>query len=191
MNTALILIDFINEIVNEKGKLSSKGYFSFAKENNVFKNISFIIEKARQKNILIIHVKVGFSKNYNEQPKESPLFGKAKEFQALKLNTWATDFYKEIDIKEEDIIIIKHRVSAFYSTSLDLVLKNNNIKSVIIAGVATDLAVSSTVRDAHDRDYKVTIVSDCCIAGNIKDHEGALLSLSKISDIKKSQELFI
>ncbi len=190
MTKALILIDFINEIVHEDGKLASKGYSDFIKKNKVFENISFVIKKARENNILIIHVKVGFSKNYKEQPKLSPLFGKAHEFQALKLSSWATEFHEKIDVNENDIIITKNRVNAFYGTPLDLILKNNKIDSILVAGVATDLAVSSTVRDAHDKDYQVTILTDCCASANIEEHEAALLSLKKIAEVKNSKEMF-
>jgi nicotinamidase-related amidase len=189
MTKALILIDFINEIVHENGKLASKGYSDFVKNNDVFQNLSFVTNKARENNILIIHFKLGFSNNYNEQPKSSPLFGKAHEYQALKLNSWATEFHKQIDVKDNDIILTKHRVSIFYSTPLDLILKNNNINSILIAGVSTDLAVSNAVRDAHDRDYQVTILEDCCAASNKEDHESALLSLKKIASVKNSKEV--
>jgi len=190
MTTALILIDFINEIVHDNGKLASKGYSDFVKENDVFQNLSFAIQKARENNILIVHVKVGFSENYNEQPKSSPLFGKANEFQVLKLNSWATEFHEQIDVKDSDIILTKHRVNAFYGTPLDLILKNNKISSILVAGVATDLAVSNAVRDAHDRDYQVTILEDCCAAANGEDHETALLSLKKVAAVKNSKEVF-
>ena len=190
MATALILIDFIKEIVHENGKLASKGYSDFVKNNDVFQNLSFEIKKARENNILIVHVRVGFSEDYIEQPKSSPLFGKAHEFQALKLNSWATEFHEQIDVNENDIILTKHRVNAFYATPLDLILKNNKIESILVAGVATDLAVSNFVRDAHDRDYNVTILADCCAAANNEDHETALLSLKKLSSVKNSKEAF-
>jgi len=117
------------------------------------------------------------------------LFGKAHEFQALKLNSWATEFHEQIDVKENDIILTKHRVSAFYGTPLDLILKNNKIDTILVAGVATDLAVSNTVRDAHDRDYQITILSDCCAAANNEDHETALASLKKLANVKNSKEV--
>lgn len=189
MATALVLIDFINEIVHENGKLASKGYSDFIKSNNVFQNLSRAVKKARDNNILIVHVRVGFSENYIEQPIASPLFGKAKEFQVLKLNSWATEFHEEIDVKENDVIVTKYRVNAFFGTSLDTILKNNKVDSILVAGVATGLAVSNTVRDAHDRDYNVTILEDCCAAANMDDHKAALLSLKKVAAVKNSNEL--
>lgn len=190
MASALVLIDFINEIVHEDGKLASKGYSDFVKNNNVFQNLSLAIEKARENNFFIVHVRVGFSENYLEQPKSSPLFGKAHEFQALKLNSWATEFHEQIDVDKNDIVVTKHRVNALHATPLNLILRNNEVDSILVAGVATDLAVSSLVRDAHDRDYQVTILEDCCAAANKEDHEAALLSLKKISRIKNSKEAF-
>jgi len=190
MTKALIFIDFINEIVHENWKLAWKGYSDFIKKNNIFQNISFALQQAREKNFLIIHVKLGFSAKYTEQPTTSPLFGKAHEFRALKLHSWGTEFHEQIDVKEDDIVLTKHRVSSFYATSLDLILKNNKIDSIFIAGVATDLAVSSTVRDAHDRDYQTTIISDCCAAANDEDHQSALLSIKKIANVKNSKEMF-
>lgn len=190
MTKALILIDFINEIVHEDGKLAWKGYSDFVKNNNTFQNLSFALQQARENNALIIHVKLGFSEKYTEQPTTSPLFGKAHEFQALKLHSWATEFHEQIDVKEDDSILIKHRVSAFYGTSLDLILRNNKVDEIFMAGVATDLAVSSTVRDAHDRDYQTTIISDCCAAANDEDHQSALFSLKKIANVKSYKEIF-
>src|SRR3989344_5489287 len=131
MATALILIDFINEIVHENGKLASKGYSDFIKNNNVFQNLSFVINKAREKNMLIIHVRIGFSENYKELPQQSPLFGKVKDFQVLKLNSWGTAFHEQVDVHDEDIVITKQRVNAFYGTPLDLILKNNSIDTLL------------------------------------------------------------
>ena len=189
MATALLLIDFINEIVHENGKLSKKGYYKFIKNNNIFQNLHLLTKKAREQKIPIIHVKVGFSSDYKELPINSPLFGKAKEFEALKLGTWATEFHEKVDIKKNDIVIIKHRVSAFYQTQLEEILIANNIDSILIAGVATDLAVASTVREAHDRDYNITIIADCCAAANDEDHKNSLQLLSKIAAVKNCDEL--
>jgi len=190
MTTALILVDFINEIVHEDGKLAKKGYSDFMKDKDIFSKLSKVIANARQQSMIVIHVRVGFSANYREQPKRSPLFGKAHEFEALKLDTWATSFHESIAVKDDDIIITKHRVSAFHATPLDLILRNNDVDAILVAGVATDLAVSNTVREAHDKDYRVTVIADCCAAANDKDHHDALASLAKIAAIQESDELF-
>ena len=45
---------------------------------------------------------------------------------------------------------------------------------ILLAGCATDLAINSTARDAHDRDYIVKVLSSCCIAANNEDHNSSL-----------------
>lgn len=190
MTKALLLIDFINEIVHTDGKLSKKGYSNFIEENNTFRNIQNLLMLARENSLLIIHAGLGFAPDYSNQPKGSPLFGKANEFQALKSGTWATKFHEQITIETTDTILSKTRVSAFFETQLNSILKDNDVSELLIAGVSTDLAVSSAARDAHDRDYQVTILKDCCAAANMEDHRESLKIISKISTVKDLKEVF-
>jgi nicotinamidase-related amidase len=86
-------------------------------------------------------------------------------------------------------IITKNRISSFYNTELDEYLKSKNIKNIYFSGVSTDLAIESAVRDAHDRDYNVYVIEDCCIAATEDDHLNSLKTLSKISQIIKSSTI--
>ncbi len=61
-----------------------------------------------------------------------------------------------------DVVVTKHRASAFAGTDLDLILRSSGIDSIAIAGVATSAMVAATAYDAADRDYRVRVVSDVC-----------------------------
>jgi nicotinamidase-related amidase len=189
MKKALIICDLINEIVHQEGKFVGKGYAEFIRKNNVLSKTNLAIKKARDLGYDIFLVKVGFNKNYDNQPKTSPLFGKAHEFGALKLNTWATEFHEKLDVQQNDTVIIKNRVSPFYKTSLDLFLKERNIHDIYLSGCATDLVISSAVRDAHDRDYNVFVLQDCCAASSLSDHLNSIHTLKKISTILNHNDL--
>ena len=189
MKKALIIMDYINEIVHQNGKLSGKGYSQFVSDHNTFKNINTALAYARKNDIEIIHVRLGFSKDYSDQPKDSPLFGKANEYQALQRGTWATQFHEEIEVINGEKIIEKTRVSPFYKTELEAHLKNQEVREVYLCGVATDLVVQSAARDAHDRDYKVNVLSDCCAAANKEDHNNSLSTLEKIATVGSVDEL--
>lgn len=156
--TALILLDFINEIVDEKGKFAGKGYPAFVKAHGVLDNVNAAIAKAREKNIPIIFVRVGFSPDYREWPETSPLFGAAKKFGALQLGAWATEIHGSINKTDADFLVTKHRVSAFYATALEAILRVLKVDTLLLGGVATDLVVQSTAREAHDRDYRVVVL---------------------------------
>ena len=186
--TALVLLDFINEIVHERGKFAGKGYPASVKDHKVLENVNAAIEKARKKNIPIIFVRVGFSQDYKEWPEHSPLFGAAKKVGALKLGTWATEIHDFVKTTDSDFIVTKHRVSAFYATSLEAILRNLKIDTLLLGGVATDLVVQTTAREAHDRDYKVVVLEDLCAAGSKDDHDSAIKAISKIAIISRSTE---
>jgi nicotinamidase-related amidase len=132
---------------------------------------------------------VGFSADYREQPEQSPLFGPARKNGVFTLGTWATAFHPKAAPLADETVLLKHRVSAFYGTPLDLVLRNTGVRRLLIAGVATDLAVQSAARDAHDRDYVVTVVSDCCASATDRDHEDALRLLSKVAGVETLDSL--
>ncbi len=185
----LILLDFINEVVDEKGKFAGKGYPAFVKAHGVLHNVNATIAKARGKNIPIIFVRVGFSPDYREWPEASLLFGTAKKFGALQIGTWATEVHSSINKVDADFLITKHRVSAFYATSLEAVLRTLKVDTILLGGVATDLVVQSTARDAHDRDYRVVVLEDLCGAGSEEDHASALRTLAKIAIVAKSTEV--
>jgi len=189
MKKAIIICDFINEIINTEGKFKGKGYAAFAEQNNTLANTATALQKARELGFTVIFVKVGFSADYKEQPKNSLLFGKADQFQALKLNTWATEIHEQLEVKDTDNIVIKHRVSPFYSTALEAILRSNNITDLYICGCATDLVVSSVARDSHDRDLNTFVLSDCCAAGSTEDHESALTTIRKIATVGMTSEL--
>ncbi len=61
-----------------------------------------------------------------------------------------------------DVVVTKHRASAFAGTDLDMVLRSSGIDSIVVAGVATSAMVAATVYDAADRDYRVRVASDVC-----------------------------
>jgi nicotinamidase-related amidase len=186
---ALISIDFINEIAHSEGKLSARGYADFLDRHGTLDRIARLLAAARGGGVPVFHVRVGFSPDYREQPEHSPLFGPARKHQVFALGTWATEFHPLAQPAAGETVIVKHRVSAFYGTPLDLILRNLGVGEVLIAGVATDLAVQSASRDAHDRGYRVTIVGDCCASVSDRDHEDALRLLSKVARIASLAEL--
>lgn len=181
--SAVLVIDFINEMIHPDGKLSGKGYAEYCRRHDTVARVSELIQLGRSANARIIFVRVCYSDDYSEHPSNSPLLGGARKFGALLKDTWATEFHDAIKPTVEDVIVEKHRVSAFFGTKLELVLRTLKVESLYVAGVATDLAVQSAVRDAHDRDFGVTVVTDCCAAASDDDHQSSLKPLGKLATV--------
>ena len=183
MTKALLVLDFINDIVHPKWKLAWKWYSDFIKKHDTILKLNNIIEKFRNDKNKIIFVTVWFEKWYINQPKWSPLFGKANDFWVLELWTWWTEILWDIDFQNNDIVVTKNRISSFFETNLNNILKKHNIDEIYLAWCSTDLVVESTARDAHDRDYTVNILKDCCVSINDKDHNCAIKIMDKFANI--------
>ena len=63
--------------------------------------------------------------------------------------------------EDGDLVIEKHRHSAFAGTELDQILRDRGIRTVAVAGVQTHVCVESTLRDASARGYYVVVAGDC------------------------------
>jgi ureidoacrylate peracid hydrolase len=87
------------------------------------------------------------------------------------------DYYAPIGPAEGDLEIVKHRHSGLVATSLDLALRSMGVKTVVLGGVASNLCVEATARDAADYDYYVVVLSDA--SGAVRDelHEASLYTI--------------
>lgn len=181
MKAALLVIDFINEIVHEKGKAPSCA--AFVKAHDTLSKANQAIEIARRHKIPVIFVKVGFGAGYPEVPPASPVFSGAPSKAAFQLGEWGCEFHEELYYKKGDSVVVKHRISPFYATDLEAYLRAGQIDTIFISGVSTNNAVQACARDAHDRDYRVCVLDDTCGAKNEETHASALALMKDFSMI--------
>ena len=186
---ALLCLDFENDIVHPEGKVSGKGYAAYNAEHNTLTTLRKVQDQFRDAGLPVLHVRVGFFPGYAQQPKGSPLMGKAHEFGAFDLDGWGGEFVDEVAPQGEELVISKHRVGSFHATALELTLRTMGVTEVFLVGVATDMVVESTAREAHDRDFAVNVIADCCIAANDEDQQRSLANMKKLASIVTSTEL--
>ncbi|GGY21462.1 cysteine hydrolase family protein [Paludibacterium paludis] len=171
-DTLLLTIDYINDICHADGKIPNCA--EMVARHHVIDKANMAIAHARQLGIPIAHVKVGFQPNYANCPAHSPVFGKAPDYGVLKLGDWGTEFLAGLDVRDEDFVIVKSRIGVFYNTQLETLLRARGISHLVLAGVSTNHAVESAARDAHDRDYRVTVLGDACATASDAVHAATL-----------------
>lgn len=121
------------------------------------------INKARAKNIPIIYIVIGFRKGYPEVNPLSRTFSRIKSTPALKFDTEeALKVHPSVAPLDSNITVVKKRVSAFAGSDLEILLRSMGIQHIVLAGIATSGVVLSTLREAADKDYRITVLSDCC-----------------------------
>lgn len=95
-------------------------------------------------------------------------------------NTEGSEIIDELQPSEEDIFIKKRRYSAFFSTDLDLVLRERNIRKIWVCGILTNICVLHTIADARSLNYEVTLLKDCTEALNDNDYEYAIHHITSV-----------
>lgn len=172
--TALLILDMINDLVHPHGKKAGDGYADQVASRNVLPNAATAIDRARGRGTPVIYVVIGFSPGYADWPADSPLFRAPNDDAKPMLGTWGTRVHDDLCPAAGESVVVKRRVSPFYGTHLDLLLRRGNIKTLLLTGVATDLVVLSAARDAHDRDYRVEVLEDATATRNQVLHDAAM-----------------
>ena len=171
-NAALLVVDVQNDFVADGGFFDRIGADVKTVQKSM-PNLERLVGKAREAGVPVIFVQAIYDPEYLSAPMRERNLRRSVDLPRCLTGSWGADFYSVRPAPGEPVII-KHRYSAILNTGLDALLKSRGIRSLLLAGVATDTCVESTGRDAYFIDYYVTIVSDCCGAASESDHLGAL-----------------
>ncbi len=150
---ALILVDFEKEWTDR-----SSDYF-IGDVSELIKKTNKLIDFCRKNNYKII-----FTTHIEKDSDE-----------AFAKNSENVEIIDEINKQDSDVLIKKNKISPFYKTNLEKEL--NGITKIVICGILTNLCVRSLAQDAYDRDFKITIIKDCCRAFDEETHEFTLKDL--------------
>lgn len=185
--TIFLVMDMMNDLVADNG-FNAQTYGVQVKERGVLENTAAAIAAARQAGARIGYVRVGFSSDYREAPANSPIFSGARKNGIFQLGTWGTEVHAALAPRPEDFDIVKHRVSPFYATSLEPILRANGVERIVMCGVSTNGVVHSGAREAHDRDYEVVILEDCCAGVTADEHMHAVACMGRYGTIVNGAE---
>ena len=139
----------------------------------------------------VAFVRVAFSDDYREANHASKVFGPIATNGILKMDEWGGQVHEALAPAPREWDIVKHRVSPFYQTRLDLLLRNHRIERIYCSGVSTQAVVQATVRDAHDRDFDVVLLEDCCASVSAADHSSSIAAIGRFCAVVDSDGLFV
>lgn len=157
-NSALLVMDVQQVIV---GRFEEPTYLPRLNE---------AIGAARGAGIPVIYVVVGFRPGYPEVSPRNKTFGALKERGGFAHGEAAAEIHPDVAPEPGDIVVTKKRVSAFAGSDLDVVLRARDIKHLVLAGIATSGVVLSTVRQAADLDFGLTVLADGCLDADPEVH---------------------
>jgi nicotinamidase-related amidase len=158
-NTALLVMDMQDGILG-----------NFPGAETLVSSVSKAVTHARENKIPVIYVVVGFRQGAPEASANNKGFAAAKQRFAGADMTAFMKVHAGIAPKEGELTVTKRRVSAFAGSDLEVVLRTFGIQHMILTGIATSGVILSTTREAADKDYRITILSDGCGDGDEEVH---------------------
>lgn len=160
-STALVVVDVQNDFYLPTGLWAASG-IDVSATGPMIDNAKVLIEAARAAGVLIVYVRTSYDSPVLSPPLAESQFIRRGFTGICYVGTEGFELAAGIGPvnPSNEIIVDKHRYSAFWGTRLDLILRSNGIKTLVMSGVATDVCVESTIRDGFCRDYHIVEAAD-------------------------------
>ncbi len=178
MNFAFLIIDMQKDFFTKK-ELSDQ-------KQQLITNINDLINFLHPKHIPIIWIRQVLKKDLSNSPKHIQKSGKGVVLE----DTQGAELIQGLSKSEQDYEIIKTRYSSFFNTSLDDLLKELKVDSLIISGINTHACIRVTAIDAYQRDLNVIIAKDC-VSSYDKQHHQITMNYFEpvIATVKTNQQI--
>jgi nicotinamidase-related amidase len=160
-NSALLVMDVQRAVVER-----------FGDREDLLARLDRALTAARAARVAVIFVRVAFRSGHPEVSARNRTFAQVASQPGVQFGeeSRATQIHPALDRRPEDPIVVKKRVSAFAGSDLEVLLRSLGTTHLVLSGIATSGVVLSTVREAADRDYEITVLADGCLDADEEVH---------------------
>lgn len=158
--SALLMMDMQNSIVSR-----------YVQDEAQLLPFQKAVQTAHKYQIPVIYVRVMFREGYPEISMHNKMFGGIAQRGGSAIPEDMVQIHESLKPQPQDIIVNKRRVSAFTGSDLEVILRAQQIDTLILSGIATSGVVLSTLREAADKDFILNVLSDACIDGDDEVHQ--------------------
>ncbi|MSQ71509.1 MAG: cysteine hydrolase [Betaproteobacteria bacterium] len=186
--TAVLAVHWQVDAVKPEGILGPT-FAAMVADTGVIGRTVAVVAAARRAAMPIVHVKVCYWPGHADLVRNNALFNAVAEMNGFVRGTRGVEFIDELKPEAGDFVVEHSRISSFYGSDLVSVLKARNIETVVVTGIATNVAVDHTIRDAIQLGYNAILLEDCCCSSSKAHHDAALLTLrvlaTEVADAKR------
>ena len=183
VHAALLIIDVQNYCAGERAEISE--YFRQSFRETVLSNIRRLQLACRRGGIEVVYSVI---ENMTRDGRDRSLDYKIAGIDVAH-GSWDAEVVDEIAPGDDEMIFRKTSSNVFISTNIDYVLRNLEVRSLIVTGLMADQCVESAVRDACDLGYLVTLVTDACTTKTAERHEQSLIGIRGYCRQRTTEEL--
>src|SRR5918912_2359243 len=175
---ALVVVDVQNDFCHPEGAAGKRGR-DLSQIAGATERLAYLLGEARRVGLPIIFIRT----EHGPWTDSESWLGRNKTDSEQRVptcveGTWGCDFYA-VAPQARERVVIKHRYSAFRGTDLDLILRARGIRTVLICGVATNVCVETSAREAYMHDYEIVFLADCSAAYSQEEHEATLYNMAQ------------
>jgi ureidoacrylate peracid hydrolase len=169
--TALIVVDMQNAFASPGGMLDLAG-IDVRPARDVIANAALVCDAARRSRLPVVYLTIGYPPDlstaggpHSPNPQKELALCLMRERPELRgklltFGTWDFEIVPELAPLPGDMVIVKSRYSGFHGTSLDSVLRSRGVRNLLLVGIASNVCVESTIRDAYFLEYWPVMVAD-------------------------------
>lgn len=186
---AVVVVDMQNAFASKGGMLDIAGV-DISGAPRVVSSIKTVLDAARKASVPVVYVQMGYKPDLsNSGGPNSPNWHKELAMHLMNCRpelkgrlltegTWDFEIVEELKPEPGDLVLIKTRYSGFAGTTLDSQLRTRGIRYLFFMGIATNVCVESTLRDAYFQDYWPILIADGAMpAGPAMVHEATLYNV--------------
>ena len=174
-HTALLVVDVQNDFFHPEGVFGRLGYDLSAMEETAA-SIMRLIDGAREAGLLIAFIRASYDEVVLGEPLAETFNRRGHKESHCRENTFGSDWFGAVRPSDapNEVVVTKHRFSGIWGTALDLYLRSNGIRSVVMTGMATSGCVESTARDAFFLNYHLVFAEDACADASLDRHKATM-----------------
>ena len=160
MSSALVVMDVQNGIVERVGDRAEE----------LLAAVAGAVAAAREAGVPVLFVRVAFREGTPEVSANNRAFSALSSSSSMGEAHPATQVHPAVEPAPGEVVVTKRRVSAFAGSDLDVVLRAQGVDHLVLCGIATSGVVLSTVRQAADLDFALTVLADACADADPEVH---------------------
>jgi nicotinamidase-related amidase len=187
--TAILAIHWQVDVVEPEGAM---GIFHEAvKRLGIVEKTAAVIAAGRKHGMPIVYINVAYQPGYPELVRNNGLFNTVPKMGCLVRGTPGAQVIPRLAPQPGDYVLEHTRISSFFGTDLDTILRSLQMRTLICTGIATNVAVDHTIRDAVQHGYDAILLQDCCYSSVAEYHEAALKTLQVLATQVTDSQAFL
>ncbi len=196
-HTALVLVDMQHDFVEPTGLFGTLGV-DLSMYDETRPRLAGLLTAARRSGVLVVHLQnTALPDHRSDSPAQLRFNMRMHEaaraggppLRYTVPGTAGHEFVPELRPEDGELVVQKYRSSGFWGTNLELLLRSNGVRTVVVAGCTTEGCVESTARDALFTDHYVVVATDCVASDDKEQHDASMVLMRHRFDLASSEQI--